>query len=101
MKKWIKAATYSKALQAICDGLKSEGLDARVNVGHRCVDVFDSNGKIREQRYPCPSGTRPSTRGKFVYVGPGLGDYVLTQVSYDKKEYSPDGGLVKYIERTN
>lgn len=111
MKRYIQAAeydSYSKALQAIADGLnsdeslKSENKQAVVNKEARCVDVTDIDNPdiIYEQRYPVLVRTQPATRGKFVKVPPGTGDYILTRVRYNKKIYDHNG-LKKDVYRTN
>lgn len=103
MKKVITAdcKSYSSVLKRIRDDLVSEGKNAKINNNHRCVDVFDDNGAILEQHYPEETSPTFSRRGKFVKVGPGLGDYILTRVNYNKRNYTDADHLVKYVNKTN
>lgn len=93
--------SYSSVLKRIRDDLLSEGKDARINKNHKCVDVFDGDDEIVEQHYPEETSPTSSRRGKFVKVGPGLGDYILTKVNYNKRNYTYKDHLVKYVNKTN
>lgn len=103
MKRVITAdsKSYSSVLKRIRDDLISEGKNAEINKNHKCVDVFDEKGSIVEQHYPEEISPTSSSRGKFVKVGPGLGDYILTKVNYTKRNYTDKDHLVKYVNKTN
>lgn len=103
MKRVITAdyASYSSVLERIKEDLIREGRRAVVNKNHKCVDVFDENARIIEQHYPEEISPTSSSRGKFVKVGKGLGDYILTKVDYSKRNYTDKDHLVKYVNKTN
>ena len=93
--------SYSSVLKRIRDDLVSAGKNAEINNNHKCVDVFNENGAIVEQHYLEEISPTSSSRGKFVKVGEGLGDYILTKVDYSKRNYTDKGHLVKYVNKTN
>lgn len=119
MKKPILATTYnrySKALKALANKINkdpwylSKEYHAVVNnsskkndgTNHRCVDVLDSNDNVIEQHYPECVGTKKTTRGKYEYVGPGNGDYILTRVPTEEFVYSiEDKHVVKHVSKTD
>ena len=88
--------SYNQALKAIAASLIADGKDAQVNTDHKCVDVFE-NGKIIEQHYPARLPDTVRTRGKFIYVGMGNGDYVCTKIKYPRKNYTDKQHKIKTV----
>ena len=100
MKRVIISSSYSRVLTEIFTDLESAGFNVRINKQHRCVDVLDESGNVIEQHYPEFDKEVESTRGKFVYVGEGNGDYKLDRSPYLKKEYKKGGHLIKQVNKS-
>ena len=106
MKRYIRTTSIEcdsqfSALAQIRDAAMSEGLTAKVNKLHHCVDIFDDDGKIIEQRYAEEIGKSAKTSHRYNYVGPGNGDYERIDYKTQRRDYTSEDPYIKYISYTN
>lgn len=89
------------ALRKLQSMMSKDGIDCEVNKRHRCVDVFDENGLIVEQRYVKEDGKISSVRTYYQYVGPGNGDFIQLTRPTQVTKYSTEDPYIKFIRSTN
>lgn len=74
--------SYSSVLRLILNDLLSEGKKAKISTDHKCVDEYDNDGFIIGQHYPREIEPTKSTRGRFVKVPDGQGNYIMVTSEY-------------------
>ena len=101
MKRVIATNYKRKALNEIYKDALASGLRAKINKEAHCVDIFDANNQIIEQRYARESGKVPGTRNSYQYVGPGNGSYNRIVRVVNETTYESGEPYIKYVYRTN
>ena len=98
----IYAASKFSALAGLAAKLKKEGIDARVNKAHNCVDIFENGSLVpSEQQYVRQDGVVDSYRCRYEYVGRGKGDYIQKTYPISQKNYTFDNPYIKKVSGSN
>lgn len=93
--------SYSYVLKLILNDLLSEGKKAEISQDHKCVNEYDNDGFIIGQHYPRETEPTKSTRGRFVKVPEGKGNYIMVTSEYKKRNFTNDDHLIKHVDKTN
>lgn len=103
MKRLITCASRRTALNNLCNNLKSQGLDAKVNYDHNCVDIYESSDHLvpSKQAYVLENGTIESYRCRYEYVGEGKGDYIQRKYPIKEKNFTENSLYVKDVASSN
>lgn len=103
MKRLITCASRRTALNNLCDNLKRQGLEAKVNYDHNCVDIYESGNHLvpSKQAYVLENGTIESYRCRYEYVGEGNGDYIQRKYPIKEKNFTEDSSYVKDVSSSN
>ena len=93
--------SYSSVLKLILNDLLAEGKKAKISPDHKCVNEYDNDGFIIGQHYPRETKPTKSTRGRFVKVPEGQGNYIMVTSEYTKRNFTNDDHLIKHVDKTN
>lgn len=100
--KRIYSTTERSALKQLCEQMKAQQINAKVNYKHNCIDVFEESTLVpSKQVYVRQDGTVGSYRCRYEYVGPGKGDYVQKKYPIKETNYTIDEPYVKDVKSTN
>lgn len=98
----VYSASKLSALSGLAAKLQKEGIDARVNKAHNCVDIFENGSLVpSEQQYVRQDGVIDSYRCRYEYVGQGKGDYIQKTYPVSEKNYTFDNPYIKKVSGTN
>lgn len=98
----VYSTSKLSALSGLAAKLKKEGIDARVNKAHNCVDIFENGSLVpSEQQYVRQDGVIDSYRCRYEYVGQGKGDYIQKTYPISEKNYTFDNPYIKKVSGDN
>lgn len=95
-------------MRRLAKSLQKQGISAEYNDNNRCVDVFDSDGNLIEERFlPEPTGTK--IHKKFRYheasqeelENPEIQKYVREDYFSELQDFSDEDTYNVYVHHTN